>query len=269
MHLRFPALLGAAALGLAAVAARADGLAACAEAGAPFATVTAKAARDGVTVQLADGRDVRLAGVVAANDLDGDEKAAREAAERLARLVVGRTLALHGRTDTDRYGRMTAQVALVGAEPLWLQAALVADGILRVAPEAGEPACSAALLPFEQKARAAHTGLWAEPRFALQKAEDLAALTAATGRFAVVEGIVTRVGEAGGRLFLDFGRRYMEDFTLVVSRDARQTFTSAGIDLKALKGKKVRARGVLFPWGGPAIELRKPVALEVVAGEGA
>jgi hypothetical protein len=94
-------------------------------------------------------------------------------------------------------------------------------------------------------------------------------LNAAAGRFAVVEGTVTRVGEAGGRLFLDFGRRYMEDFTLVVSRGARPTFEKAGVDLKALKGKKVRARGVLFPWGGPAIELRKPAALELVEGEGA
>ena len=29
------------------------------------------------------------------------------------------------------------------------------------------------------------------------------------------------------------------------------------------------ARGVLFPWGGPAIELRKAAALELVEGEGA
>jgi hypothetical protein len=186
----------------------------------------------------------------------------------LARLVASRALVLHGRSGTDRYGRLTAQVALADGE-LWLQAALVAEGILRAAPEAGEPACSAALLAFQRKARAARIGLWAEPRFALQNAGDLAALNAAAGRFAVVEGIVTRVGEVGGRLFLDFGRRYMEDFTLVVSRDARPTFESAGIDLKALKGKKVRARGVLFPWGGPAIELRKPAAFEIVEGEGA
>jgi hypothetical protein len=66
MRSRLPALLGAAALGLAAMAARANGLVACAEAGAPYATVTAKSARDGVTVQLSDGREVRLAGVVAA-----------------------------------------------------------------------------------------------------------------------------------------------------------------------------------------------------------
>ena len=73
MRSRLPAWPDAAALGLAAVAAHADGLAACAEAGASFAMITAKSARDGVTVQLGDGRELRLAGVVAANDLDGDE----------------------------------------------------------------------------------------------------------------------------------------------------------------------------------------------------
>lgn len=72
MRSRLPAWLDAAALGLAAVAAHADGLAACAEAGASFAMIKAKSARD-VTVQLGDGRELRLAGVVAANDLDGDE----------------------------------------------------------------------------------------------------------------------------------------------------------------------------------------------------
>jgi endonuclease YncB( thermonuclease family) len=268
MHARTMTLLSAATFVVAAGSARGESIAACAEAGAPFATVTAKVARDGATIQLNDGREVRLAGVVAANDLDGDDSAVRAATAALARLVSGRTLALHGRSDTDRYGRLVAQVAVVDSEPNWLQALLITEGILRVAPEAGEPACSGALLALEQKARAARTGIWAEPRFALQKADDLATLNAASGRFAVVEGTVTRVGEVGGRLFLDFGRRYLEDFTLVVARDARPAFDKAGIDLKALKGKTVRARGVLYPWGGPAIELRKPAALEIVAGGG-
>jgi endonuclease YncB( thermonuclease family) len=260
-------LVAAAALALIAPA-RAESSAPCAEAGAAFATIEAKAARDGITVQLADGREVRLAGVVAANGLDGDEQAVRGATQALHRLVAGRMLALHGRPGTDRYGRLVAQAAFADPESHWVQAALVSDGIVRVAPEAGEPACSAALIAIEQKARAAHAGLWADGRFGVQKADDLAALNAAAGRFAVVEGRITRVGESGQRLFLDFGRRYTEDFTLVVSREARQTFTAAGIDLKTMKGKKVRVRGVLFPWGGPAIELRKPAAFELIEGAG-
>jgi hypothetical protein len=44
-------------------------------------------ARDGVTVQATDGRELRLAGMVAANDLDGNEGTVRNAAQALARLV--------------------------------------------------------------------------------------------------------------------------------------------------------------------------------------
>ena len=234
----------------------------------PFATVEAISARDGNTLRLKDGREVRLAGVIAANELDGDEAAARRATRALDALIAGRTIALHSRAQaSDRYGRITAQVALVDSEPRWIQAALVAEGAIRVAPEVGEPACSAALMGIERQARAKRAGLWAEARFALQNADDLPALNAAIGRFAVVDGTVRHVGESGGRLFLDFGRRFSEDFTIVIPREARKAFADAGIDLKALKGKRVRARGVLFPWGGPAVELRKPAALELL-GDG-
>jgi hypothetical protein len=39
------------------------------------------------------------------------------------------------------------------------------------------------------------------------------------------------------------------------------------VDLRALSGKRVRARGVLFSWGGPAMELRVPGALELIEAD--
>jgi hypothetical protein len=78
---------------------------------------------------------------------------------------------------------------------------------------------------------------------------------------------VQRVGESGGRTFLDFGRRYTQDFTIVVPRASQSAFQAAGIDLKAMRGKRVRVRGVLYSFGGPAIEARLPAALEVLDGE--
>ena len=72
-----------------------------------------------------------------------------------------------------------------------------------------------------------------------------------------------------GRLFLDFGRRFNQDFSIVIPRGARAAFAAAGVDLKALAGKRVRARGVLYIWGGPALELRIPTALEIVGADGA
>jgi endonuclease YncB( thermonuclease family) len=257
-----------AACGLLASPARAaERIAACAEA-AVFAEADALGARDGVTIQLADGREVRLAGVIAANDLDGGgAEADQRATAALDALIAGRRIALHGRAGGDRYGRLLAQVIVEDGER-WVQAALVAAGTLRVAPALGEPACAAALLAEERSARAARAGIWADDRFAVAMADSTEVLLAAAGRYAIVEGSVRRVGEAGSRLFLDFGRRYSEDFSVVIPRGAQPAFAAAGIDLKAIAGKRVRARGVLYNWGGPALEVRVPAALELIEADG-
>jgi len=240
----------------------------CKEAAEAFATVEAVGARDGATVRLTDGRELRLAGVLAANELDGDAIAIRRATQALDRLVAGKRLALYGKSENkDRYGRLVAQAALTD-EPRWIAAELVARGELRVAPEAGAPACTESLLVHERTARAARLGLWADARFAVQDANALDVLLAASGRFAVVEGTVRRVGESGRRLFLDFGTRYTRDFTVVVPRTARAAFEAAGVDLKQARGKRVRARGVLYAWDGPALEVYGPAAIEFLSENG-
>jgi len=243
----------------------ADAWPACA--GVSPTTHEAAGARDGATLRLTDGREVRLAGVIAASDLDGDEAAVRQATAALDRLVAGKRILLYSAsTAGDRYGRLLAQVALAD-EGGWVQGLLVANGRLRVGPEAGEPACSEALIAEERVARAAKRGLWAEPRFSVESADRLTALNAALGRFAVIEGKVTRVGETASRTYLEFGRRHDEEFTIVIPRASRAAFAAAGIDLAALRGKLVRGRGVLISSGGPAIEVRKPASIEIVQGD--
>lgn len=237
----------------------------CPEARDALETVQATSARDGATLRLQDGREVRLAGVVAANELDGDSAAAR-AAEMLNARIAGKALTLFGRAGTDRYGRLVAQVAVKDGTG-WLQAELVSDGSLRVAPEASKISCAQPLLGLEAKARAGHQGLWQEARFAVEQADNIGSLTQASGRFAVVEGVIARVGETASRTYLDFGRRYNRDFSIMIPRSARAGFAAAGIDLKRLRGKHVRVRGVLFSSGGPAIEIRKPASLEIL-GDG-
>jgi micrococcal nuclease len=250
-------------------AARADAWPACARTSITPASYEAAGARDGATLRLTDGREVRLAGVIAANDLDGDQGAATRATATLDRLVAGKRILLYSLSNaTDRHGRILAQVALADEDSAWVQGLLVANGMLRVGPEAGEPACAELLIAHERAARAANAGLWTEPRFSVDSANHLAALNAAIGRFAVVEGLVTRIGETPSRTYIDFGRRYREDFTIIIPRAARAEFRAAGIDLKALRGKRIRGRGVLFSSGGPAIEVRKPASIEIVQGSG-
>jgi endonuclease YncB( thermonuclease family) len=252
------------ATGAVASGVRADGIAACTDAAKIFADQEAAGADDGGTIRLADGRKVRLAGVIPANEFDGED-AAQRSKSALNALVAGRRVSLHGEAkEQDRYGRLVAQVTIRDDPARWVQAALVRAGYARVAPAGAASDCARSLMKHERAARADKAGLWGEGAFSVFAAGSIPALVGAAGRFAIVEGTVRRIGESGSRLYLDFGRRYIEDFSLVIPREARAAFTAAGVDLRNLAGKRIRARGVVFLQGGPAIELRAPAALEVV-----
>jgi endonuclease YncB( thermonuclease family) len=246
-----------------------DALSACPEAGAIFENAEAGHASDGATFRLADGREFRLAGFAAVDTIDGDSETSVRSTAALDARVAGKRVALHGRAAlNDRYGKLVAQVSVSGDGVSWLQADLVSAGALRVAPETSEIACAMPLLNLEARARENRKGVWEKASFAVEQADRVEALSAAVGRFAIVEGVIRRVGETSSHTYLDFGRRYNEDFTIMIPRSARAGFAAAGVELKTLRGRHVRVRGVLFLSGGPAIEIRKPASLEILAGGG-
>jgi endonuclease YncB( thermonuclease family) len=216
---------------------------------------------DGRTVQLTDGREVRLAGIEVPQKQDGAAKAALET------LVSGRDIALlRLGADSDRYGRV---VALVSVEPAALeighsvQAALLAQGQARVAANPGDFACATNLLEAERAARAGGLGLWADPYYVIRHAEDPAGILAARGRFAVVEGKVLSVRESGATIYVNFGRRWSDDFTVTVQKRNERSFTAAGLELKKLAGQHVRVRGTIEERSGPWIEAARPEQIEI------
>ena len=255
---------------LAVAPASAAGFAGCRGLGQPFAIAEAAGARDALTIRLADGREVRLAGIAVPADFTGTAESARRAIAALDAMVAGRRVALHGAAQTtDRYGRLVAQVTVIGATELWPQGELLLAGMAYASPESATSDCATALVERENAARRMRAGLWRDEAFAVKSASATQSLRDSAGGFAVIEGTVLRVGEAGGRLFLDFGRHYSRDFSLVVPREAQAGFAKAGLDLRGLSGKRVRVRGVLFDRGGPAMELRTPAALEIIGTGGA
>jgi hypothetical protein len=207
---------------------------------------------------LADGRAVRLGGI------EVTPKASSALATRLAGQPV--TLKRLG-TDTDRYGRAVAQVFLASdTGERWLQRELVADGQARVAPRIGNPACASELLRAEAAARAAGLGLWADPEYVMRKAEQTAQILADRGRFTVVEGRVLSVRESGGIIYVNFGRRWSEDFTVTILKRHERSFTAAGIEPKKLERRMVRVRGWIEERGGPWIEATRPEQIELAEG---
>lgn len=239
------------ACGLALVPAAAK--AACGDKALGSGTVTA-VTDGGRTLRLSNGPSVTLGAVFLSNN-------ARSALETL---VLGREVslfALGSAEEHDRHGRLVALVTLPGeAVPNSVQMTLLASGQAQVS---GNSACSAALLAAERRARAAGLGLWADPATSVRNSAKPDEILAVRGRFALVEGEVLSVGDSGGTIYLNFGRRYSEDFTVTIPKRQERVFTAAGLPLKKLAGQHVRVRGVVEERGGPWIEALAPGQIEI------
>jgi endonuclease YncB( thermonuclease family) len=213
---------------------------------------------DGRTLRLQDGREVRLAGVE--DSISGlPPKPEQRAA--LETLVSGRDLALHGSRETDRYDRLVAFVRIQGQDAP-VQSRLVGDGHLIVTGTLDDADCIAHLRVRETRARAAKRGIWSEPA-ALKNTEMAGDILAVVGQFVVAEGRVQSVREAGATLYINFGRRWTQDFAVTISRRNMAAFEAAGVPLKSLERRRVRVRGWVEQRGGPRIHASWAGQIEV------
>ncbi len=215
-------------------------------------TAEAAAARDGRTLLLKDGGEVRLAGI----EVSEQSRAA------LASLVSGHALRLEGLSaERDRYGRLVA-FAFIGDAQQSVQQALLEQAQTRVAARVGDKACAEALLAAERAARASSRGLWADPNFAPLAAENHARLRAERGHFTIIEGKVLSVRESGSTIYVNFGPRWTRDFSVIILRRNQRIFNAAGLEPKRLQGRRIRVRGVLELRRGPVIEADAPEQIE-------
>jgi len=205
-------------------------------------------------IALEDGRIVTLAGVRVPIAADAELGPGTE-------IVLKRV----GTAETDRYGRLVAHVFISdGGAERWFQADLVGAGLAQVSSLVGDAACARTLFAAEQAARDAKLGLWADPYYVMNKAEDRADVLKARGRFALVEGKVLSVRESGGTIYVNFGRRWSEDFTVTIAKRNERAFTAAGLEPKKLTGRRVRIRGWVEQRGGPWVDAARPEQIEVV-----
>jgi len=227
----------------------------------------AKHVIDGRTFTLDDGREVRLAAIEVA-PLETGAAPAAAAKAALDALIGGDDIVLR-RADiaTDRYGRLVAYAyAVRDGEELFAQGELIASGFARVGDHVGSRACTLALLKSEDAARAAKLGLWADSDYDVLDAETAADVLARRGRFALVEGKVVSVRESGATIYVNFGRRWSENFAVTILKRNERNFTAAGLDLKGLAGRRIRVRGFIEARGGtgqsPWIEAEYPEQIE-------
>ena len=223
-----------------------------------FVAGTVQSVVDGRSFVLADGREVRLDGIEVPAEPDA-----------LAALVLGREVVLkHAKDVTDRYGRSLADAFVpddATAAPRSVTKSLLAQGLAQVSARPGGAVCVAELRPAEAAARAAKLGLWGDPRYFPKQADDVTGIAAERGRFTLVEGKVVSVRESGGTIFVNFGRRWNEDFTVTILKRHERQFSAAGMEPRTLAGRRVMVRGWIEERGGPWIEAAGPEQIEIIA----
>ena len=223
----------------------------------------------GDLLRLADGRIVRLAGIDAprpplggAADTGGLAAAARD---RAATVAAGAQLRLvKSQPDPDRHGRVHGEILLPDGRSL--QGALLAEGLARVHPFVGETICLAPLFAAERAARNLHFGLWASHDYAIWKADD-ASLIGQNGLYELVEGRVVSVGAGSRLVFVDFGRDWGRDFTVMLAASLAADIAKTAMPIATLVRHRVRVRGVIEESSGPAIRIETPGAIELLDGD--
>ncbi|MDC9826507.1 thermonuclease family protein [Devosia sp. ZB163] len=225
---------------------------------------------DGDTVVLDSDIVVRLIGTQAPKLPLGREDfetwpKAEESRVALERLVLGKQVVVrHGGERVDRHGRTLGQLFITAPVETWVQQQMVADGWARVYSFPDNRACVPQLLAVETQARLMKLGIWADPYYFVRRAGRPADFAGRAGRYELVEGRVLMADEAQGRVYLNFGRSWKEDFTAVIDKAALQLFSRGGLDPLRLDGALVRIRGWVDENDGPRVEITHPEQIEVL-----
>lgn len=227
---------------------------------------------DGDTFVLEDGREVRLAGIDAAkavtpSAMEDPPPVVLRAVRVLERLVAGRDLELvFAGTRRDRHRRLLAHVYVahgpeVAAAPVWVQGALLEQGLARVATTLDVRAWAGEMLLREAEARSRRRGIWALEFYRVLSSEEA---ELRTGSFQLVEGRVKVAAIVGSRAFLNFGDDWQSDFTVALDAAVRRRFRESGFVVEAFEGKLVRVRGWIESYNGPMIKVTHPEQVEVL-----
>lgn len=228
------------------------------------------AVSDGDTLTLDSGLKVQVEGIIAPRrgyrDRP-DEPLAQQARQTLEKIALGRPALLAYGGDKRLAGEgpplALAQVFVrsEGGRWLWVQEAMLREGMARARTWKTNHARSAALYEAEALARKAKKGLWANKAYAIRKADTIGAEERG---FQIVEGAVRSVGVTDRKTYLNFGDDYRTDFTVEINAEDLAAWTAKDPPLDSLKAKRVRVRGFVYDAGGPMIRIDHPQAIEVV-----
>lgn len=212
---------------------------------------------------LASGRLANLSGIRLP---DGPPH--RDRALAWLRARAGEPVLVQDGSTRDRWDRVPVRIRSHGSGAAldWAHG-LVEAGLAMVDAGPDGPFCQPELLALEETARERRLGLWAEDRYKPLGVNQSERLQARVGTFVLVEGRVRSIGERKRRIYLNFGGLWAEDFTIIIPRTIWKQMSDRGMGAEALKGRWIRARGILQPWQGTAFSIGVPDMIERLEGD--
>jgi endonuclease YncB( thermonuclease family) len=211
---------------------------------------------------LASGRVAKLAGIRIP-----DAPPYRDQVLAWLREQAGQPVLVQAKDSRDRWDRISARIRVLGAsQPLDLGHGLIEAGLALVDPGLDQAFCHPELLSLEATARERRLGLWADDRYNPIDVNQVDRLQDRVGSFVLVEGRVRSIGEREQRTYLNFGGLWAEDFTIIIPRKTWKLMADRGLGAEALKGRWIRARGILQSWQGTVLSIEMPEMIERLEG---
>lgn len=221
------------------------------------------------TLLLKDGRTIALTGLDYPDFTPPESGDYAYAAQTILKdLLVGQNVRVYQSKSTksgriNRMGHDFAHLVLAN-NGVWVQELILSLGLARVRPTLSHPEMVRAMLFAENMARVAQKGVWADEKFGLQTPDSIQSLG---DGYHIVEGTIRSVATVKNTLYLNFGDRWQNDFTIAIAAGDRRYFTKSGIDLQQLGNRTVRARGWVRDYNGPYMEIERPEAMEIIGPE--
>ncbi|MBB3017050.1 hypothetical protein FHR70_000090 [Microvirga lupini] len=207
---------------------------------------------------LMSGQMARLSGIRLP-----DTPPHREHAVSWLRARIDQSALIQGPDRRDRWDRASVRIrSTPEASALDWARGLVEAGLAVVDAGTEGAFCQPELLALEATARERRLGVWADDRYKPLDANQSERLRERIGSFVLVEGRIRSIGERKQRTYLNFGGLWAEDFTIIIPKTTWKQMSDRGLGLEALKGRRIRARGILQSWQGTAVSIVIPNMIE-------
>lgn len=221
---------------------------------------------DPQTIQLDDGSLLRLSGIHLP-DLEVHEVGdfALTAHKILSDMLEGQSIIIHHtkKKDWGRINRMGHTLAHIErqSDKAWIQGSLIALGLAQTRTGQRTPEMAAQMYTLETAARTQKQGIWNDARFQIINADEASQHLRS---LKIVEGKVQSVSTKNSRTYINFGKDWRSDFTVIIEPGSKRLFSKAGYDVLNWGGKHIRVRGWIGEYNGPFITVNHPQAIEIL-----